>query len=782
MRSAVREDTGGPLLTGAAAAGSAPASREAGPSAARRRWAKARRLLDVWRSVNKAFERAIQEAQRVQRAHFQRVPVAFVLFVLAGSASCVGLGWWGSSAFSGWERGAWMAATLLAGLWMTSRLLSLGLALCILWTEWCPARYEERYRWHVIARDRQSVSPRYVHDLLDVLSLWSLWHLLQWAVVLGAGSGASGATLALTVFFAAHALIGAWFLGAVAGWWGGGVPRWWPGRGDLARWTLQLDALPGAPVPGGCVLGGDRVRIAKHWVRGELRDGVRAPGGTWSVRFDAPVPADQVETAFAHTAEADGPLAEATAVRIYFDDRLVLDKTLAGAIPGWNDHTRLASAYSAEASPLVRAIRFETTGRDRVVWGVPRVARPVREPRAIIVIVLDGIRPDMIGAYSGRPNDTPFIDQFFADGTRYLHAFSQGNWTKSAFASMATGLYPSQHQVADRWYDCGRLPDAGRLLSETMQRQGFFTGAVMSHFLASQHFGHARGYDQFICHNGQQVDGHVHRDVTWRAIQTFEQHPQEPVFLFLHYFDVHAPFHLDTPYVLPGTAFLSRLYRDLWEYAERGVLDQMQIFRTLYANVLREVDLGLSELFGYLEHTGRADRTAVLLTADHGVNVPTESGMTRERKKDISGSAQQVPLLLRCPWRPETASQVVEGFVEASIDLYPTILALAGHDEAAPSPFARSVLPDREGRWPHKPCVVSEGIFGGIHQVLLCDRTFQYLRRFSLRDGRCSEEIRDRITGALLDAPSDERGRRFGGYRQLAAERQLLQWEATHGA
>ena len=192
------------------------------------------------------------------------------------------------------------------------------------------------------------------------------------------------------------------------------------------------------------------------------------------------------------------------------------------------------------------------------------------------------------------------------------------------------------------------------------------------------------------------------------------------------------------------------------------------------------MDVGLNELFGYLEQSGRANDIAVILTADHGVNLPAELRMDRSRRKDLMISSQQVPLLVRCPWRPEANGQVVSGFVEASIDLYPTVLELAGVPVETPG-FSRSVLPDRQGGWVTKSCCVAETIFGGMHQILIVDAAHQYLRRCRWREGVVSEEVRERSTGTLLSPSADGYDRLVRRYHTLMLERGLLDWETSVG-
>ena len=42
-------------------------------------------------------------------------------------------------------------------------------------------------------------------------------------------------------------------------------------------------------------------------------------------------------------------------------------------------------------------------------------------------MVLDGLKPDLIGMYNKKKNNTPYIDQFFQDGLIFKKAFLKAN-------------------------------------------------------------------------------------------------------------------------------------------------------------------------------------------------------------------------------------------------------------------------------------------------------------------------------------------------------------------
>lgn len=67
-------------------------------------------------------------------------------------------------------------------------------------------------------------------------------------------------------------------------------------------------------------------------------------------------------------------------------------------------------------------------------------------PPNVVVIVIDALRADRVGALDGREL-TPNIDQFAENSARFSNAFSTSNATDVAITSIQTGRYPLSHGV-----------------------------------------------------------------------------------------------------------------------------------------------------------------------------------------------------------------------------------------------------------------------------------------------------------------------------------------------
>ncbi|MGB5175506.1 MAG: sulfatase-like hydrolase/transferase, partial [Thermoanaerobaculia bacterium] len=155
--------------------------------------------------------------------------------------------------------------------------------------------------------------------------------------------------------------------------------------------------------------------------------------------------------------------------------------------------------------------------------------------RGYILISIDTLRADHLGAYGYDRDTSPFLDSLAASGTLFERAVVQYPSTLTSHMSIFTGLYPQEHEV---------LPPSTVLsgeietLPEIFQRHGFRTaGHTEGGFMAGG-YGFARGFDEFT-DTAYGSDTDVER--TFRrgldSLQSLEA--DEPFFLFLHTYAVH---------------------------------------------------------------------------------------------------------------------------------------------------------------------------------------------------------------------------------------------------
>ena len=124
--------------------------------------------------------------------------------------------------------------------------------------------------------------------------------------------------------------------------------------------------------------------------------------------------------------------------------------------------------------------------------GPPRPSRGERPN--VVLIVVDTLRADRVGAYGAPRDTTPNIDRLAAESTRYERALSQAPWTTPSIGSLLASRHPAELGIRRVEH---RLDESLVLLPEVLRDAGWTTGAVVSHSFCGARWGFAQGFDVF---------------------------------------------------------------------------------------------------------------------------------------------------------------------------------------------------------------------------------------------------------------------------------------------
>ena len=211
--------------------------------------------------------------------------------------------------------------------------------------------------------------------------------------------------------------------------------------------------------------------------------------------------------------------------------------------------------------------------------------------RNLLIITIDTLRADRVGAYGYGRARTPAIDRLAGGGALFTRAFAVSPITLTSHASLLTGRYPPGHHARHN----GLRVDAGvPTLAEAFSRAGFATGAFVGAFPLDRRFGLDRGFATYSDRlprgpHARPANERPARIVADEAIAWLQQHRGSRFFLWVHFFEPHAP------YGNPGDG--------------RPAADR-------YDDEVAEADLQGSRV---LDALGEArGSTIVVVTADHG--------------------------------------------------------------------------------------------------------------------------------------------------------------------
>src|SRR5262245_53908665 len=122
-----------------------------------------------------------------------------------------------------------------------------------------------------------------------------------------------------------------------------------------------------------------------------------------------------------------------------------------------------------------------------IVLGTLSCAPPPPRPN-VVLIVVDTLRADRLGAWGFPRGTTPHLDALARRAVSFPRAYAPATWTLPSVASILTGLHPTT-LAATQFRS--RIPEGAETLAERLGREGYGTAAVVSHILVASRSGFA---------------------------------------------------------------------------------------------------------------------------------------------------------------------------------------------------------------------------------------------------------------------------------------------------
>jgi arylsulfatase A-like enzyme/predicted Zn-dependent protease len=273
----------------------------------------------------------------------------------------------------------------------------------------------------------------------------------------------------------------------------------------------------------------------------------------------------------------------------------------------------------------------------------------------VLIITLDTIRADRLGAYGNRQIETPFIDGLAARGVLFEDCVASAPLTLPSHTSIFTGTYPTYHGVRDNGDFI--VPRDLTTMAQLFHEKGYRTGAFVGAFVLSARWGLDRGFDTYTEPTGASAAevlsmGDVRRRgeaVVDDALAWLQKPSNSPFFAWIHLYDPHLPYDPVSPF-------------------REKYLDDPYLAEVAYS------DAQLGRVGAYLESAGLMGQTMIIFAGDHG------EGLGDHGELDHGLLAYQttlrVPLIMMHPGlrsggirRPELVSLV---------DVLPTVADATG--------------------------------------------------------------------------------------------------------
>ena len=297
---------------------------------------------------------------------------------------------------------------------------------------------------------------------------------------------------------------------------------------------------------------------------------------------------------------------------------------------------------------------------------------PTTSASNLVIITIDTLRADHVGAYGYNIAHTPTLDRLAREGARFTHAYATAPITLTSHASLMTGRYPAGHGAR---HNGMRIDPKTPTLAETLAASGFATAAFIAAFPLDRRFGLIKGFQTYgdrmpPGRNGRAINERPGREVVDEAIAWLTSHRDRRFFLWVHLFEPHSPYgDPSDPRHLPALA--------------------------RYDEEISEADRQAGRLLEALEPVRGS--TLVVASADHGEAFGEHGEIGHSIF--VYDTTLRVPLIATGPG--VSAGHTIDGRVSL-IDVAPTVihqLGLARFDADGidlGSAFTGSPVPDRD--------------------------------------------------------------------------------------
>lgn len=268
---------------------------------------------------------------------------------------------------------------------------------------------------------------------------------------------------------------------------------------------------------------------------------------------------------------------------------------------------------------------------------------------SVLIITVDSLRADRVGAYGDKAAITPTLDRFAATSSVYLRAYASAPLTIPSHTTLMTGRYPPAHGVRDDGdFALGREQIT---LAERFQAYGYTTIGFSAAFPTRRRWGLNQGFDVYHEPPAPARGARDQRsadEVIDDALSVLADIPPDrPVFMWVHLFDPRFPYD-------PPTQWSTQLPND--PYRAEVAFTDAEIGRLLVAWEMR---------FGI-------DRPIVVITAPQGESLGEGGELTHGYL--LNDGSLRVPLMVRgLGMTPGLRSHDPVGLV----DVAPTVLDLA---------------------------------------------------------------------------------------------------------
>ncbi|HEX8522059.1 MAG TPA: sulfatase [Tepidisphaeraceae bacterium] len=351
----------------------------------------------------------------------------------------------------------------------------------------------------------------------------------------------------------------------------------------------------------------------------------------------------------------------------------------------------------------------------------------------IIFILADDLGWTDLGCFGSKYYETPNIDRLASQGMKFTNGYSAGPNCTPTRAALMSGEYGARTGVftvgsIDRFdwrsqplappQNVQNLPQSIRILPQPLKDAGYATAMFGKWHLGQSGEFHPskRGFDEAIVSQGKHFnfmtdpavdhpkDQYLADFLTDRAVEFIKKNKDQPFFLYLPHFGVHAP--------KEAKAELIKKFK-----AKPRVGGHHD---PVYAAMIYSVDESVGRIMATLDELKLSDNTLLIFSSDNGgvggygreglekAHDTTDNSPLRGGKGMLYEGGVRVPFIFRLPGVIQPGSTSDTPII--SVDLYPTFVELAHatapaqpHDGVSLVPLLKGQSLERDAIFWHFP-------------------------------------------------------------------------------
>ena len=293
---------------------------------------------------------------------------------------------------------------------------------------------------------------------------------------------------------------------------------------------------------------------------------------------------------------------------------------------------------------------------------------PESGPRLLLLLTVDTLRADHLGAYGSERSLTPNLDALAAESLVFDIAYAPAPFTVPSLVALHTGRYPQELGLQ---INLSKLPSDVETLAEILRERGWKTAAVVSNVVLRARSDLARGFE--IYDDTMLQTEAVRRwperiaasttDAALRIVELWRNDPEasgQPLLLWVHFQDPHGPYtppdgwrerFTDLERRLGGTRRLPEVASSHGEggiphYQRIGEADEVAFYHAGYDAEIAYMDQEVGRLLDRLRDQSLL--SSVVFAADHG-EAMGEHDFWFAHGHHLTDEAVRVPLFLHMP-------------------------------------------------------------------------------------------------------------------------------------